>query len=340
MNASYRTDVVIIGAGPSGLFAAFECGMLGLKCHIVDALAQPGGQCSALYPEKPIFDIPAIPRILAGQLVEQLLEQVRPFEPTFSLGSKVDRLDREGDRWSVLTSTGSHIDCAAIIFASGAGLLQPNKPDWAGLDRFEQSSVHYSVLSKDAFAGRDIAIAGGGDSAADWAVELAGIARTVGLIHRRDKFRAAPQTLKKIDELIAAGRIEVLAPARVTELIGTASTLSHVKLNTPSDPERIIACTDLLLFFGLVTDTSAYERLGLQVDGMHITVDPQTCATNLSAIYCIGDAAIYPGKLKLILSGFAEAAVAARQAYGSCRPGKELFFEYSTAHGVPSVAIN
>ncbi|MFY9327478.1 MAG: NAD(P)/FAD-dependent oxidoreductase [Georgfuchsia sp.] len=340
MNTNHQTtttDIVIVGAGPSGLFAAFECGMLGLKVHIVEALAQPGGQCSALYPEKTIFDIPAIPNITAGQLISQLLEQVAPFTPAFHCASHIRSLDRLNERWRVALDSGTLIDCGAVIVATGAGMLRPNRPDWPGLEHFEGKGVHYGVVNKEAFCGRRIVIAGGGDSAADWAVELASVAQSVHLIHRRARFRAAPETLRKVNRLVDAGQIHLLAPAHVTSLGGNGPQLSCLEIDCDG-ARRWIDCDDLLLFFGLSTDNSPCRGWGLEMEDGQIRINAKTCATNLPGVFAIGDAAGFPGKLKLILAGFSEAATAAHQAYRHCRPDDELFIEHSTARGVPTVS--
>jgi thioredoxin reductase (NADPH) len=329
------TDVVIIGAGPVGLFAAFECGMLGLKCCVVDALPHVGGQCMALYPEKPIFDIPALPRVTAAELISRLMEQAAPFNPSFLCGVEIKRFERGGsDRWQIGLSDGVQIECAAVIVATGAGRLRPNKPNWIGLDRFEGKGVHYSVLEKDRFSGRTVVIAGGGDSAADWSVELAAIASKVFLLHRRDHFRAAPDTLKKIQRLAEAGSIELIAPAKVHALHGD-DRLQSMEIEV-AGMRRRIECDDALLFFGLVSEGSPYAEWGLETDRFEIAVNAKTNATNLPGVFAIGDVATRPSKLKLILAGFSEAATAAHQAFKFCRPGEELFVEYSTAKGIPT----
>mgnify|MGYP003582905780 CR=1 FL=1 len=331
-----RTDVVIIGAGPVGLFAAFECGMLGLECCVVDALSHVGGQCVALYPEKPIFDIPALPRVTAADLIERLMEQASPFDPTILLSAEVCSLDKGASAaWQLVLSTGQTIECSAVIIATGAGRLRPNRPDWIGLQRFEGRNVHYGVTQKAQFAGRTVVITGGGDSAADWSVELADIAQKVYLIHRRERFRAAPETLQKIHRLAERGKIELLAPANVLALDGEGERLQRMQIEM-AGLRRWIDCDDALLFFGLKNEGSSYARWGLVTDGSEIRVNAKTCATNLAGVFAVGDVATRPNKLKLILSGFSEAATASHQAYTFCRPGEDLFFEYSTARGAPA----
>lgn len=330
------TDVVIIGAGPVGLFAVFECGMLGLNTCVVDAQEQVGGQCAALYPEKPIFDIPALPRVLAGELIQRLVEQAAPFNPTFFCGTEAVDLQRVGgERWRVMLSNDVVVDCGAVIIATGAGRLVPNKPEWANLGKFEGRGIHYSVPQKARFANRIVAIAGGGDSAADWSVELSSLARKIVLIHRRDRFRAAPETLQKIRELASTGTIEVLAPAKIHAVDGDEAQLRRMEVER--DGHRSwIECDDALLFFGLAPDSVSYKRWSLDTQGSEIVVNAKTCATNLPGVFAIGDVAARPSKLKLILAGFSEAATASHQAYAYCRPGEELFPEYSTARGIPA----
>lgn len=330
-----HTDVLIVGAGPAGLFAAFQCGMLGLKSHLVDARDSVGGQCAALYPEKPIYDIPAYPRISGAQLVAQLMAQCAPFEPGFHLGEQPTRLTRAGERWHAGLSSGASIDCGAVILATGAGRLRPHRPAWPGLERFEGRGIQYSAGRIESFRGRHVAIAGGGDSAADWAVQLAEVAATVHLIHRRERFRAAPESQRRIRELVAAGRIRLWAPAEVAGLDGAGSGLERIAVKTASHTEWL-ACDDLLPFFGLTADPGPLADWGLQLEQGRVRIDARTCATNLPGVFAVGDAAHYPGKLKLILTGFAEAATAAHGAWTRCRPGQAPSHEHSTQRGLPA----
>jgi thioredoxin reductase (NADPH) len=330
-----RTDVVIIGAGPVGLFAVFECGMLKLDCHVVDALDAIGGQCIALYPEKPIFDIPAFPQIEAAELIDRLAEQAAPFSPTYHLGQQVVRLNRTEDGYSVETSSGTVISCHAVIIAGGSGAFGPNRPPLDGLEQYENRSIFYLVKKRQDFAGKRVVIAGGGDSAVDWAVSLADIAAKVMVVHRRDKFRAAPETVEKLRRLAAEGKIEMVIPYQLSGLEGDGGMLTGVKVATMEGEERLLEADRLLAFFGLAMELGPIAEWGLDIAGFHIAVEPSTMATTLPGVFAIGDIATYPGKLKLILTGFAEAATAAHAAFAVARPGEALHFEYSTSKGVP-----
>ena len=337
-NEAASTDVVIIGAGPVGLFAVFECGMLKLHCHVVDALDAIGGQCVALYPEKPIFDIPGYPRIEAANLIGQLAEQAAPFHPAYHLGQQVVRLTRTSDGFTVETSKGTVMNCRAVIIAGGSGAFGPNRPPLDGLERYENKSVFYLVKRRQDFAGKRIVIAGGGDSAVDWAVSLAEIAAHVMVVHRRDKFRAAPESVRRMRELTAAGKIEMVVPYQLSGLEGPDGQLTGVRVETLDGVERVLDADILLPFFGLAMELGPIADWGLDLAGGHITVDPATAATSLPGVFAIGDIAAYPGKLKLILTGFAEAAIAAHSAFAVARPGEALHFEYSTSKGVPADA--
>jgi thioredoxin reductase (NADPH) len=329
------TDIVIIGAGPVGLFAVFECGMLKLHCHVVDALDAIGGQCIALYPEKPIFDIPGYPRIEAAHLIERLAEQAQPFEPVYHLGQQVTALDRTEGGYVVRTSAGTRIACKAVIIAGGCGAFGPNRPPLDGLEQYENRSVFYLVKRRQDFAGKRVVIAGGGDSAVDWAVSLAEIAAHVMVVHRRDKFRAAPESVAKMRALTQAGRIEMVVPYQLSGLEGADGQLTGVRVATLDGEERVLEADRLLPFFGLAMELGPIAEWGLDLAGAHIGVDPATAATTMPGVFAIGDIASYPGKLKLILTGFAEAATAAHAAFAIVRPGEALHFEYSTSKGVP-----
>jgi len=330
------TDVVIIGAGPVGLFAVFECGMLKLDCHVVDALDAIGGQCIALYPEKPIFDIPGYPMIEAAELIERLREQASPFAPTYHLGHQVVRLTRTDIGYLVTTSAGLVIACRAVIIAGGSGAFGPNRPPLDGLEQYENRSLFYLVKKRQDFAGKRVVIAGGGDSAVDWAVSLAEIAAHVMVVHRRDKFRAAPESVQKMRKLAAEGKVEMVIPYQLSGLEGENGQLSCVKVETLDGEERLLEADSLLAFFGLAMELGPIAEWGLDLAGFHIAVDPATMGTTLPGVFAIGDIATYPGKLKLILTGFAEAACAAHAAFAIARPGEALHFEYSTSKGVPA----
>jgi thioredoxin reductase (NADPH) len=327
--------VVVVGAGPVGLFAVFECGMLGIKCHVVDALEALGGQCSALYPEKPIYDIPGYPRIDAATLVERLAEQAAPFHPAYHLNQRVERLSRRDGRWLVETSAGTRLDAAAVIVAAGAGAFGPNRPPLPGIEQYEGRGVHYLVKRAEDFRGRQVVVAGGGDSAVDWALALAEIAARVSVVHRRAKFRAAPESVRKLKALAEAGRLDLVVPYQLARLEGDGVRLAAVVVATLDGEEKRLPADALLPFFGLAADLGPIAHWGLALDKHHVTVDPATCATSAPGIFAIGDVAAYPAKLKLILTGFAEAAQAAHAIHPLVFPGAALHFEYSTMKGVP-----
>jgi thioredoxin reductase (NADPH) len=335
-NAPHRTDVAIVGAGPVGLFAVFECGMLKLRCQIIDALDVKGGQCAALYPEKPIYDIPGYPRIDAQDLVERLAEQAAPFHPHYHLGQSVTALSPMiGGGFRLTTSKGASIEARAIFIAAGAGAFGPNRPPLADIEAYEGKSVFYLVGKREEFRGKRIVIAGGGDSAVDWALSLAEVAASVMVVHRRAKFRAAPESAAKLDALHKAGKIELIVPYQLHGLEGSGGRLNAVLVATLEGAVRRLEADVLLPFFGLATDLGPIAQWGLALEQHRLAVDPARCATSVPGIFAIGDVAHYPGKLKLILSGFAEAALAAHAAYPLVHPGTALHFEYSTSKGVP-----
>ena len=331
------TDIAIIGAGPVGLFAVFECGMLGLGCHVIDSLSDIGGQCSALYPEKPIYDIPGYPVIEAGDLVARLREQAAPFAPIFHLGETADALARGADgRWRLTTSHGTVIDAAAIMIAAGTGAFGFNRPPLDGIESYEGAGVFYMVARREAFRDQRLVIAGGGDSAVDWALSLAEIAAHVTVVHRRPKFRAAPESVAKLEALVAAGGVELAIPYQLAGLEGDGTRLDAVRLTSLDGEERRVPADALLAFFGLAATLGPIADWGLAIENNLVRVDPATCETTVNGIYAIGDVADYAGKLKLILTGFAEAAMAAHAAYPRARPDQALHFEYSTTKGLPT----
>jgi thioredoxin reductase (NADPH) len=336
MTAHIETDVAIIGAGPVGLFAVFECGMLRMKCVVVDALEAIGGQCSALYPEKPIFDIPAHPRIAGADLIHELEKQAQPFAPIYLLGRRVERMLEEDGHFTLGTSEGDSIRAKAVILAAGAGAFGPNRPPLEDLTRYEASgAVRYLVARREDFRGKKVVIAGGGDSAVDWALSLKEIAAKVTVVHRRPKFRAAPESAAQLDAAAAKGELEMAIPYQLHGLKGDGSTLSHVTLATLKGETRDVEADHLLAFFGLSMELGPIAEWGLGMDRSHVTVEPSTCETSRPGIYAIGDVATYPGKLKLILQGFSEAAMAAHAIHPRVHPGEALHFEYSTSKGVP-----
>ncbi|HTY66631.1 MAG TPA: NAD(P)/FAD-dependent oxidoreductase [Alphaproteobacteria bacterium] len=333
---SPRSDVAVIGAGPVGLFTVFECGMLKMSCQVVDALDSVGGQCVALYPEKPIYDIPGHPRIAAMELIEKLSEQAAPFKPVYHLGQRVESLTQAGDDWELGLSAGGRLRARAVVIAAGVGAFGPNRPPLARLAEFEGKSVHYLVKRRDDFKGKRVVIAGGGDSAVDWALSLAGHAAQVMVVHRRDKFRAAPESVRQMKELVAAGKIEMVIPFQLEALEGKDGNLDAVIVKDLDNHTRRLEADSLLAFFGLAMNLGPIATWGLNLDENHIKVDPATFATSVPGLFAVGDIARYPGKLKLILSGFAEAAAAAHAIHPLVHPGEVLHFQYSTTQGVPS----
>jgi thioredoxin reductase (NADPH) len=334
--AVQETDAIVIGGGPVGLFTVFELGMVRLRCHVVDSLEAIGGQLVALYPTKPIYDIPGYPKILAANLVDQLAAQAAPFDPTYHLGVTVTGLTREPDnRWRVTLSNGAALVAPAVIIAAGAGAFGPNRPPIENLEAYEGKSVFYLVKRQEDFAGKRVVIAGGGDSAADWAIALADVAAKVMVVHRRAKFRCAPDSESKMQAMAKSGAIEMVIPYQLKALDGADGQLSAVILADLEGGEKRLDADVLLPFFGLAGDLGPIAQWGLGLDGYAIKIDPSTCGTNLPGVFAVGDIASYAGKLKLILQGFAEAAVAAHAAHTVVHPGQALHFEYSTTTGVP-----
>lgn len=335
------TDVVIIGAGPVGLFAIFECGMLGLSCHVVDALEGPGGQCAALYPEKPIYDIPGYPKIDGQELVDRLIEQAAPFAPVYHFDQQVSDLSHGAGGWHVVTSAGTEIRAQAVIIAAGVGAFGPNRPPLDGIETYEALGpglgVKYLVGRRADFQDKRIVIAGGGDSAVDWALSLSEVARHVAVVHRRPKFRAAPDSVAKMTALAEGETLDLVIPYQLAALDGGAGGLEAVIVRDLDGGERRLEADVLLPFFGLSQNLGPIADWDLDLDKNHIRVDPATMAALNAApgLFAIGDIVTYPGKLKLILTGFSEAAIAAHGAHGQARPDEVLHFEYSTTKGVP-----
>jgi thioredoxin reductase (NADPH) len=333
---SHQTDVVIVGAGPVGLFAVFECGMVRLNCHVVDVLDDAGGQCTALYPEKPIYDIPGFPRIEAAELVVRLKAQAAPFRPVYHLGEQVQALEAlSGGFWRVTTSKGTVLQARAVIIAAGVGAFGPNRPPLPGIEAYEGKSVFYYVTQRETFRGKRVVIAGGGDTAVDWAISLAEVASRVSVIHRRDKFRAAPESEARLKALASAGKIDLVVPYQLHGLEGSGGQLKAVTVSTLDGVTRSIDADMLLPFFGLSMSLGPIADWSLALEHNQIAVEPSTAATSKPGIFAIGDVVTYPGKLKLILTGFSEAAIAARSAYALVHPETPLHFEYSTTSGVP-----
>ena len=336
MTKSFSADVAIVGAGPVGLFAVFQCGMLKLSAIVVDALAEVGGQCTALYPEKPIYDIPAWPAIEAGELIGQLERQIAPFAPQFLLGRRIERLSGEAGGFTLVTDRGETVTAKAVILAAGAGAFGPNRPPLEGLAAFEASGgIQYYVRRREDLRGKRVVIAGGGDSAVDWALVLRGIADSIAVVHRRAKFRAAPESAAQLDAAAARGEVNMVIPFQLHAVHGTAGRLESVEVADLDGATRHLPADVLLPFFGLSMDLGPIAGWGLALERHHVTVTPATCATSLPGVFAIGDVASYPGKLKRILQGFSEAAMAAHAIHPIVRPGTALHFEYSTSKGVP-----
>jgi thioredoxin reductase (NADPH) len=336
MTPTHTTDIAIVGAGPVGLFAAFECGMLRLRCLLIDALDAPGGQCTALYPEKPIFDIPAHPRIEAAELIARLEQQIAPFDVPRLLGRRVETLSGTAGAFTLGTDAADLIAARAVLIAAGAGAFGPNRPPLEGLAGYERSgAVQYYVRRKQDLAGRHVVIAGGGDSAVDWALALAGIAASVHVVHRRPKFRAAPETAARLNQAATAGAVHLVIPYQLHALHGDGAALHAVEVADLEGATRHLRADVLLPFFGLSTDLGPIAHWGLGLSLSHIEVDPARGETSTAGIFAIGDVAHYPGKLKLILQGFAEAAVAAHAMHRIVHPGQERHFAYSTTTGIP-----
>jgi len=333
------TDVAIIGAGPVGLFAVFECGMLGLGCQVIDTLGVAGGQLTALYPEKPIYDIPGIPYILAGELVAKLQDQAAPFAPVYHLGQEVSEVSPgSASTWRLATSAGTRIEAKAIVIAAGCGAFGPNRPPLPGIGTYEGKSVFYLVERREAFRGKRLVIAGGGDSAVDWALSLAEVADKIFMVHRRGKFRAAPDSVARLHDLARRrpANLELVVPYQLHGLEGRDGRLEAVLVANLEGETRRLEADALLPFYGLSMKLGPIADWGLNLDRNLIAVNPATAETSRPGIFAIGDIASYPGKLKLILSGFAEAALAAHAIYPLVHPEKELHWEYSTTKGIPS----
>ncbi len=335
MTAIVDTDVAIIGAGPTGLFAVFECGMLKMRAVVIDTLEAIGGQCSALYPEKPIYDIPAHPAIEGAELVARLEQQAAPFAPTYLLGRRVETLVQHEGGFTLTTSAGETVTAKAVIIAAGAGAFGPNRPPLDGLPGYEAGGgVRYLVARREEFRGKRVVIAGGGDSAVDWALSLKSVAAKVTVVHRRPKFRASPETAAQLEAAAAKGEVEMAIPYQLHGLEGDGSTLTGVQLATLKGEVKTVPADHLLAFFGLSMELGPIADWGLGLAHSHVTVNPATCETNIPGVHAIGDIASYPGKLKLILQGFSEAAMAAHAIHPRVFPGQALHFEYSTSKGV------
>ena len=330
-NTPIETDAVIIGAGPCGLFTVFEMGLLDMKCHLVDILDRPGGQCAELYPEKPIYDIPAYPTITGQELTDRLMEQIEPFHPVFHFQQMAQSLEKlENGKWRLTTDIGTVFDATCIIIAAGGGSFVPKKPPIPGIEAYEGGSVFYAVRKMDHFKDKNLVIVGGGDSALDWTLNLQPIAKSVTLIHRRDDFRAAPDSVHKMRSLVQSGAMS-FQQGQVQVLHGENGVLQSINVLDPDKNSVNIPCDCLLPFFGLTMKLGPIANFGLNLEQNLIPVDTEKFETSTPGIFAIGDINTYPGKLKLILSGFHEAALMSRQAFRYCRPDAKLKFEYTTS---------
>jgi thioredoxin reductase (NADPH) len=325
-----RTDILIIGAGPVGLFAVFELGLFDMKCHLIDILDRPGGQCAELYPEKPIYDIPGYPIISAQGLVDRLMEQIAPFKPGFTFNRMVSGLEKlDGGGFRVTTDENEVFEAEVVVIAAGGGSFQPKRPPIPGIEVFENGSVFYSVRRMEEFRDQDVMIVGGGDSALDWTLNLQPIARSVTLVHRRPEFRAAPDSVNKMYALQEMKQLEFLV-GQVTGLKGAAGKLSSATVKGP-DGDIEVPCTRLLPFFGLTMKLGPITDWGLHLHENLIPVDTEKFETSVPGIFAIGDINTYPGKLKLILSGFHEAALMTQAAKRLVSPGERVVFQYTTS---------
>lgn len=326
-----QTDAIIIGAGPIGLFAVFELGLYDMKAHLIDILDRPGGQCAELYPEKPIYDIPAVPVCTGSELIERLMEQIKPFNPTFHFGQMAEKLEKTPEgKWRVTTDGGIVIEAPVVVLAAGGGSFVPKKMPLKGMEEFEDKSVFYAVRKKEAFRDKNLIIAGGGDSALDWAINLQPIAKSVTLIHRRDEFRAAPDSVSKMRALVAQGDMS-LKIGNITEVAGAQGLLSSVTFKEADRDPCELECNSLLAFYGLTMKLGPVADFGVTFENGLIPVDTSSFETNLEGVFAIGDINVYPGKLKLILSGFHEAALMAKKAFTCVYPDRRYRFQYTTS---------
>jgi thioredoxin reductase (NADPH) len=325
-----QTEVVIVGAGPCGLFQVFELGLLGISAHVIDSLAHPGGQCTELYPDKPIYDIPALPVCGAQELVERLMQQIKPFKPQFHLGQEVVQFSRREDgRFSIATAAGTRFDAGAVVIAAGVGSFQSRRIGIEGAEPFEGNGILYRVKNAGALEGKHLVVFGGGDSALDWTLELAPRARSLTLVHRRAEFRAAPASVAKMRDLVAAGRMRFFE-ALPHSLTTADGALGGVNIRTPDGTVHALEADHLLVFFGLHPKLGPIAEWGLELEKKALRVDTEKFQTSLPGVYAVGDINTYPGKKKLILSGFHEAALAAFAIQHHLYPQKRQFLQYTT----------
>ncbi|MCO5948589.1 NAD(P)/FAD-dependent oxidoreductase [Mucilaginibacter flavidus] len=331
-----NTDICIIGAGPIGLFAAFEAGLLKMRCHLIDVLTQVGGQLSEIYPHKPIYDIPGYPEIKGQELVDKLMEQIKPFHPGFTLGERVEVMTQNPDGSLIIkTNDQTEVHCQVLVIAGGLGCFEPRKPDIDRLIEFEGKGVNYIVKDPEIFRDREIILAGGGDSALDWTIYLANTAARVTLVHRGDTFRGAPDSVEKIFKLAKEGKIDLILQSNVIALNGK-ERLQSVSISARDNSLTTLKAHHFIPLFGLSPKLGPIAEWGLEIDKSAIEVKPVDFSTNIERTYAIGDINTYPGKLKLILCGFHEAALMAQSAFKYVYPDKKISFKYTTVYGVPT----
>jgi thioredoxin reductase (NADPH) len=330
------TDIAIVGAGPVALFAIFEAGLLKMRCHLIDYLPQVGGQLSEIYPKKPIYDIPGFPSVLAQELVDNLVKQAEPFNPTYTLGERIESLDKIGDRDFILTTNmGTKVSAKVVVIAGGLGCFEPRKPEVENLVQFENGKgVSYMVLDPETYRDKNLVIAGGGDSALDWTIFLANVAKKVTLVHRSESFRGAPDSVNKVMALAAEGKIDLLLNTNLTKVSGDSVLRNVTAVDSKTKEERVIEVDNLIPLFGLSPKLGPIENWGLNIDKNAIEVNTDDYSTNVEGVYAIGDINTYKNKLKLILCGFHEAALMSHSAYKYINPGVKYTMKYTTVNGV------
>lgn len=331
-----QTDILIIGAGPVGLFAVFEAGLLKMRCHLVDYLPQIGGQLSEIYPKKPIYDIPGYPSVLAQELIDNLLKQAEPFKPEFTLGERIEQLEKLGERdFIATTNMGKKIASKVVVIAGGLGCFEPRKPEVAGLEQYENGKgVNYMILDPEKYRNQKMIIAGGGDSALDWSIFLSDVCSELYLVHRSESFRGAPDSVNKVMKLAEQGKIKLLLNTNILSLSGAPNLKEVVLVNSKTQEKTTVATDHLIPLFGLSPKLGPIENWGLQLDKNAIEVNTEDYSTNIPGIYAIGDINTYKNKLKLILCGFHEAALMSHSAYKYMNPGVKYTMKYTTVQGV------
>ena len=329
-----KTDILIIGAGPVGLFTVFEAGLLKMRCHLVDSLGQPGGQLTEIYPKKPIYDIPGYPSVLAGELIDNLMEQIAPFNPGFTLGERAESLEKVGEKmYRLTTSRGTVIEAPVICIAGGLGCFEPRKPPIPNIEKYEDNGVAYVIRDPEVYRDRKVLLAGGGDSALDWTIFLADVASEVTLVHRRDSFRGALDSVEKVQQLAESGRVNLITNAQAVGIVGD-DQVEGVTVKHKSGDQEVIDVDDFVPLFGLSPKLGPIADWNLTIDKNAIEVDTRDYSTGVPGIYAIGDINTYPGKLKLILCGFHEGTMAVQSAFSYIYPDKKLSFKYTTVNGV------